>query len=208
MFILSLGNVDKIVQEIIASAEKEKQEIENKAKVRITELNEAASKDLDRIRNQIVEEMHGTINAENKRILGKARLESKMSLLNEKEEKIQIVFEAAIEKLKSYTQTNDYSNTLINLAVTAGVALEGGELVVSLRKEDVSKFNKDTATQKISEQLNGNVSITVGSEEPKTRIGGLLIRKGKVFVDNTFESIISRRNDKLRTTVTEILFKV
>ena len=204
---MSLGNVDKIVQEIVTTAEKERENIENKAKSRITELNDAASKDLDRIRNQLAEQQRNTIEAENKRILGKARLESKMNLLKEKENKITEVFDKAVEKLVSYTQTSDYDNTLVNLAVKAGTALEGGDLTVLLRKTDVNKFKKDLVVEKIKEQLSGNVSITISPDEPRTKIGGLIVSKGNIFVDNTFESIIARRNDQLRSKVIEILFQ-
>jgi vacuolar-type H+-ATPase subunit E/Vma4 len=202
-----MSNIDKIVQEIVSSAEKEKEEIEKSGKSKINEINDAASKNLDRIRNQIVEKNKSSIEAENKRMLGKSRLESKMKLLNEKENKIKMVFDEAIEKLKSYTQTSDYGATLTNLAVSGGSALEGGDLTILLRKEDVSKFNKDESAQKIKEITNSQVSLTVSSEEPKTRIGGLIVQKEGIFVDNTFESIIHRRNAKLREKVTEILFK-
>jgi vacuolar-type H+-ATPase subunit E/Vma4 len=118
-----------------------------------------------------------------------------------------MVFDEVVSKLKSFTQSGDYSSTLRNLAVSGGVALEGGDLTVLLRKEDVSKFNKDEAVQKIKELTNTEVTVTIRPEESKTKIGGLMIEKGNIFVDNTFESIIQRRNAKLRETVTEILFK-
>ncbi|MHA2103580.1 MAG: V-type ATP synthase subunit E [Candidatus Hodarchaeales archaeon] len=204
---MSLGNIDKIVQEIVSTAEIEREKIEKIAKNKITELNDTASKDLDRIRNQILEKNRSTVEAENKRMLGKSRLESKMILLNEKENKIKMVFDEVVSKLKSFTQSGDYSSTLRNLAVSGGVALEGGDLTVLLRKEDVSKFNKDEAVQKIKELTNTEVTVTIRPEESKTKIGGLMIEKGNIFVDNTFESIIQRRNAKLRETVTEILFK-
>lgn len=202
-----MSNIDKIVLEIISSAEKEKEEIEKSVKDKINEVNDAASKNLERIRNQIGEKNRSSIEAENKRMLGKSRLESKMALLNEKESKIKMVFDEAVEKLKSYTKTGEYEATLTNLAVSGGLALEGGDLIISLRKEDVSKFNKDESIRIISESTSSPVSMTVSSEEPKTRIGGLIVRKGDIFVDNTFESIILRRKAKLREKVTEILFK-
>jgi vacuolar-type H+-ATPase subunit E/Vma4 len=207
VYVLSLGNIDKIVQEIVSTAEIEREKIEKKAKNKITELNDTASKDLDRIRNQILEKNRSTIEAENKRMLGKSRLESKMILLNEKENKVKMVFAEVVNKLKSFTQTGDYSSTLRNLAVSGGVALDGGDLTVFLRKEDVSKFNKDEVVQKIKELSNTEVTVTISHEESKTKIGGLMIQKSNIFVDNTFESIIQRRNAKLREIVTEILFK-
>jgi vacuolar-type H+-ATPase subunit E/Vma4 len=207
VYVLSLGNIDKIVQEIVSTAEIEREKIEKKAKNKITELNDTASKDLDRIRNQILEKNRSTIEAENKRMLGKSRLESKMILLNEKENKVKMVFAEVENKLKSFTQTGDYSSTLLNLAVSGGVALDGGDLTVLLRKEDVSKFNKDEAVQKIKELTNTEVTVTISPEESKTKIGGLFIQKINIFVDNTFESIIQRRNAKLREIVSEILFK-
>jgi vacuolar-type H+-ATPase subunit E/Vma4 len=140
-------------------------------------------------------------------MLGKSRLESKMILLNEKENKVKMVFAEVENKLKSFTQTGDYSSTLLNLAVSGGVALDGGDLTVLLRKEDVSKFNKDEAVQKIKELTNTEVTVTISPEESKTKIGGLFIQKINIFVDNTFESIIQRRNAKLREIVSEILFK-
>ncbi|MHA1983604.1 MAG: V-type ATP synthase subunit E, partial [Candidatus Hodarchaeales archaeon] len=155
----------------------------------------------------ILEKNRSTIEAENKRMLGKSRLESKMILLNEKENKVKMVFAEVENKLKSFTQTGDYSSTLLNLAVSGGVALDGGDLTVLLRKEDVSKFNKDEAVQKIKELTNTEVTVTISPEESKTKIGGLFIQKINIFVDNTFESIIQRRNAKLREIVSEILFK-
>ena len=201
------GSIEKITQEILAAAEIERKRAENETQERISELQLTAKRDLERIRSQMTEANKSAIEAEVKRVLGKERMDSKMSMLKEKEHAIETVFREVVQRLRSFTQTEKYGKTLTDLATTAGVALEGGDLQISLRKEDASKINKEEIVKRIKEQThNPSTTLAISLDLLQTEIGGLVVRKEEIFVDNTFEVIIDRRRESLRQLCAEILF--
>jgi len=201
------GSIEKITQEILAAAEIERKRAENETQERISELQLTAKRDLERIRSQMTEANKSAIEAEVKRVLGKERMDSKMSMLKEKEHAIETVFREVVQRLRSFTQTEKYGKTLTDLATTAGVALEGGDLQISLRKEDASKINKEEIVKRIKEQThNQSTTLAISLDLLQTEIGGLVVRKEEIFVDNTFEVIIDRRRESLRQLCAEILF--
>ena len=98
MNILSVsGNLEKISSEIFAEAEKEITKIKTIADSRIKEIHEVASKDRERLQTQIAEKTMMDIELSTKRALGKARMEGKLELLNEKERYVGMVLDTVMD---------------------------------------------------------------------------------------------------------------
>ena len=206
--ILSIsGNLEKISSEIFAEAEKEITKIKTIADSRIKEIHEVASKDRERLQTQIAEKTMMDIELSTKRALGKARMEGKLELLNEKERYVGMVLDTVMDNAKDFTNSNDYRALLTNLAITGATALEGGNIEVVLRKEDVNKFNLAEAAKKTQEKLNKPVIFTLSQDPIHTRIGGIVLRKENISVDNTLEALFERRKDSLREITAQILFE-
>ena len=110
------------------------------------------------------------------------------------------------QKISSLLQSSDYSTILGNLIVQAGSSLGGGNLEVSVTKTDASKVNVNDLAQKISSKTGTQTTITHNPQDIKTRLGGAIVKKSDLWVDNTFESIIERRNESIRAEIAKILF--
>lgn len=198
--------IDKIKVEIDNQAdielEKIKAEIDEKLKI----IHEATDKEVTKIKQHIEDTTRSSAESQAKRELGKTRLQAKMTFLAEKEAGIDTVFEEGKKNIASILQSSDYPNILGNLIVSAGVSLGGGNLAVKVTKADSSKINVSDLTQKISSKTGNQTAISVEAAELKTKLGGAIIQKSDLWVDNTFESIIERRSESIRAEIAKILF--
>ena len=208
MNILSVsGNLEKISSEIFAEAETEITSIKNIAESRIKEITDVVTKDREKLKTQITEKAMMDIDLSSKRALGKARMEGKLELLNVRENFVTMVLDAVMNKSKDFTKSDVYRALLTNLAISAALALEGGNIEVLLRKEDLNKFNLAETTKKAQEKLNKPVTFTISQDPIHTRIGGIVLRKENISVDNTLESLFDRRRDALREIADKVLFE-
>ena len=62
-------------------------------------------------------------------------------------------------------------------------------------------------TKKAQEKLNKPVTFTISQDPIHTRIGGIVLRKENISVDNTLESLFDRRRDALREIADKVLFE-
>ena len=201
------GNLEKISSEIFAEAETEITSIKNIAESRIKEITDVVTKDREKLKPQITENAMMDIDLSSKRALGKARMEGKLELLNVRENFVTMVLDAVMNKSKDFTKSDVYRALLTNLAISATLALEGGNIEVLLRKEDLNKFNLAETTKKAQEKLNKPVTFTISQDPIHTRIGGIVLRKENISVDNTLESLFDRRRDALREIADKVLFE-
>ncbi len=201
------SQIEKIQNEIdnSASLELEKLKAETDEKLKI--IHDATEKEISKIQQSIVDSARSKNENAAKRELGQARLQAKMSYLAEKENGITAIFEEGKKQIASVVQSSDYATILSNLIVSAGVNLGGGELVVSVPKNDTSKVNTSDIAQKISSKSGTQTTVKLDSVEPKTKLGGAIIKKSDIWVDNTFEAIIERRTESIRAELAKILFE-
>ena len=200
------NQIDKIKTEIYEQADVELEKIKSETNEKIKIIQEATDKEINKIKQTIEEASKSNIENQSKRDLGQARLQAKMSYLSEKESGISTVFEEGKKKIATLLQTSDYGSILSDIIVSAGVSLGGGNLMVSLSKADQSKINLGDIAQKISAKSGVNSSVTFDGSELKTKLGGAIIKKDDLWVDNTFDAIIERRNEVLRAEISKILF--
>ncbi|MHA2366526.1 MAG: V-type ATP synthase subunit E, partial [Candidatus Hodarchaeales archaeon] len=186
------SSVEKITDQILAEATIEFEIINTETQEKTKEIQLATEKEIEKIKSSIVESGKGMLENESKRTLGQSRLEAKMNFLNAKEEGLQVIFTEGKLKLTSLTNSSEYSKIIADLAITAGLALGGGDLTLSLREIDKSKVNLDSLSREISEKSGIPSKLTIESSIT-TKLGGLIINKGDIWVDNTFEAIIDRR---------------
>ena len=198
--------IDKIRVEIYNQADLELEKIKAETNEKLKIIQEATDKEVSKIKQHIEDTTKSSSESQAKRELGKSRLQAKMSFLAEKEAGINTVFEEGKKKIASLLQSSDYSNILGNLIVSAGVSLGGGNLKIKVTKAVSSKVNVSDVTQKISSKTANQTSISEESTEMKTILGGVIIQKSDLWVDNTFESIIERRSESIRAEIAKILY--
>lgn len=197
--------VQKITEQIMSEAAKESSLIQDRSQHQIAEIENAAQKEIGKIRSRIEESGKNNIDNQNKRLLGQARLNAKMKLLNAQQVGLDEVFAHGKLKLEDLNKSNEYSSILADLTIVAGIALGGGDLQISVRKMDTSKLSVDVVTKKITDETGVSTKLSLDNVT-NTKFGGVIAKKGEIWVDNTFESIIDRREDVIRNEIAKILF--
>jgi len=171
-------NVDKILKD----AQKTTKEMKLKAKKELTEQLEKIRDDGEK-RITIMRNIH----------LSEARRASSRNILNAKEELIETSFAQAREQLRTLTG-QEYRDIMTRL-IKESLALIGDTGVATLTREEdkaiLSSFPNITVKPKLAPGL-----------------GGLIIesKDGKLVVDNTFEAILNRHREDIRTEVANILY--
>ena len=128
-------------------------------------------------------------------------------VLSEKNRLITSVLNEAKNRLVGMQKSEKYVTVLEKLIVDAGAVLGGGMLEVVLNENDSTlplKFDK--LEKEISDRSGAQTQLKVS--EQKTKVVGVIVKTidDQIFVDNTFEAILSRHESKFRLKIAQILF--
>ncbi len=128
-------------------------------------------------------------------------------VLFEKDRLIISVLNEVKNRFVNLQKSEEYLPVLEKLIVDAGTVLDGGTLEVMLNENDLSlplKLNK--LEKKIADGTGVKTRLKISKQQ--TKAVGVIVKNndGKIFVDNTFEAILSRRERELRLKIARILF--
>jgi len=127
-------------------------------------------------------------------------------VLSEKNRLITNVLNEVKKRLVNLKKSEGYVPVLEKLIVDAGAVLGGGMLEVVLNENDSTLVKLNKLEKKISDR--SSVDTQLKFSEQKTKAVGVIVKTidDRIFVDNTFEAIVSRRERELRLNITRILF--
>jgi len=128
-------------------------------------------------------------------------------VLSEKDRLITSVLTEAKNRLVNMQNSEEYFPVLEKLIVDASAVLDGGILEVVLNEKDSTLPLKiDKLEKEISDRTGFQTQLKFS--EQKTEAVGVIVKTidDRIFVDNTFEAILSRRERKLRLKIAQILF--
>ena len=128
-------------------------------------------------------------------------------VLSEKDRLITSVLTEAKNRLVNMQNSEEYFPVLEKLIVDASAVLDGGILEVVLNEKDSTLPLKiDKLEKEISDRTGFQTQLKFS--EQKTEAVGVIVKTidDRIFVDNTFEAILSRRERKLRLIIAQILF--
>ena len=128
-------------------------------------------------------------------------------VLSEKERLVTSVLNEVKNRLVNLQKSEEYLPVLEKLIIDAGTVLGGGTLEVMLNENDSSlplKLNK--LEKKIADGTGVKTRLKISKQQIKAV--GVIVKTvdGRIFVDNTFEAILSRRERELRLKIARILF--
>jgi vacuolar-type H+-ATPase subunit E/Vma4 len=128
-------------------------------------------------------------------------------VLSEKNRLITSVLDEAKQKLLNMQNSEKYFEVLQKLIVDTGTVLGGGTLEVVLNKKDSTLALKfDELEKEISNRSGVRSHLKLSKQ--KANVVGVIVKTvdNKIFVDNTFEAILNRRQRELRLKIAQILF--
>jgi len=144
-------------------------------------------------------------------LISEAKMNSRRKELEAREELIEESFAKAgaeLERIAS-TSSEEYVESLKNVVSEAATEIGGGELVVLLKEEDISKIKDEIKDieKDITDKTGQKTTFEIG-ETIKT-IGGVVVKtkSGEIEVNNTIEARMLRFKKALRSEVAKVLFK-
>ncbi len=194
-----LKDARKQAESIIADAKKSAESVVEKqrqlalqnAEKRTNALLEKAANDADII--------SGKVSIDIKRQAG-------WIVLSEKNRLITSILDAAKNRLVNMQKSEKYVPVLRKLIVDAGIVLGGGILKVVLNENESKLVHFDELEKEISDKSGVQTQLKVS--EQKNNAVGVIVKTedDQIFVDNTFEAILSRREKELRLKIARFLF--
>ena len=128
-------------------------------------------------------------------------------VLSEKDRFITSVLTEAKNKLVNMQNSKEYFPILEKLIVDSAAVLDGGILEVLLNKKDLAlPLKLDKLEKEISDRIGVKTQLRF-SDQHITAVGVIVKTvDDRIFVNNTFEVILSRRERELRLKIAQILF--
>ncbi len=203
-----MSDIQQLEQEILQDAQNSAETILKEAKKEADEiLNQARSKNSE-LKEKIEQEKISRQEIEVQRELSRIRIKNKIDLENLKESLVQEIFENSIYRIKEMREQKDqrYSNSLTDLIVVSCSILEGGEMTISLHPSDVQSINTNSLESEIAKKTGTSTKLNVTSSEHDLTNGGVIVQKGPLMVNNTFNAIFDRRKEAIRNRLSSIIF--
>jgi len=204
------SGADKIVSSILSEAQSKADTIIQEAEKEATLIVEEGEKEAALEKERILENAKKQSAMKYQQLISEAKMNSRRAELEAREELIESAFKNAVEELKKIASTSseEYKNSLKKIITEASVEIGGGDLILSLKEEDVQKI-KDaipSIEKSIEEKTGQKTTLEIG--ENINTIGGAVVKtkNGNIEVNNTIEARMQRFKKVLRSEVAKVLF--
>ncbi|MGF7119416.1 V-type proton ATPase subunit E [Methanobacterium oryzae] len=204
------SGADKIVSSILSEAQSKTDAIIQEAEKEAALIIEEGKKKAVLEKERILENANKQSAMKYQQLLSEAKMNSRRAELEAREDVIESAFKGAEEELKkiAFTSSEEYKESLKKIIEEASIEIGGGDLVLSLKEEDVAKIKDAIPTiEKNIEDKTGNKTTLEIGENIKT-IGGAVVKtkNGDIEVNNTIEARMQRFKKVLRSEVAKVLF--
>lgn len=142
------------------------------------------------------------------RVVGKARNDAHMRILDAKARLIGETFDQAKKRFEKERASAQYKTFLKNLIINAGTQINDIDIIVLVRKEDQAIVSKITGLGTAITQTTGkSTKVTIG-KTPMNILGGVLVqnKEGNITVDYRLETLLSQVEVQQRTMIAKTLF--
>jgi len=142
-------------------------------------------------------------------ILAETKRKVNWDVLSEKDRLIANVMNEAKLRLTDLAKTQKYLPLVEKLIVQAGTVLRGGSIQVTLNERDSNlPLKLDRLAKEIERETGAKTRLEISKEKLNVS-GGVSLKTpdGKVVVDNTFETILRRREIDLKPKIAKVLFR-
>jgi V/A-type H+-transporting ATPase subunit E len=202
---------NKIVSSIMSDAQIKADSIIQEAEKEAALILEEGEREAILEKEKILENAEKQSKMKYQQLISEAKMNSRRAELEAREELIEQAFEKAEAELNKIASTSseEYRESLEKIIEEASIEIGGGDLVLSIKEEDVAKIKNSIPD--IEKTIEGKTSTktTIEIGENIKTIGGAVIKtkNGDIEVNNTIEARIQRFKKSLRSEVAGILFK-
>ncbi|MEK7395805.1 MAG: V-type ATP synthase subunit E [Candidatus Poribacteria bacterium] len=196
-------SLEKIIERIKQDAQAQVDGLKDKASKEAGKILQNAGDEANSYKAQALENAKAEAQQRKQRLISSANLEFRKEILAEKQNAIDLAFQKAVNTL---TQMNDeeYRQTIKKMLISS-VQTGDEELVLSVRdKARINEnFLKDVNKELAKVRKKGNLKI---SKDTYNILGGFVLRKGNIEINNSFESLFKSFRDDLEAEVSKVLF--
>jgi V/A-type H+-transporting ATPase subunit E len=195
-------SLEKILAKIKDDAQREADRIKGQAEAKASRIIDDAKKQAEDKKKELIDEAKESASQHKERKVSMAALDFRKEILEEKQKAIDLAFEKAREQLLSLSEQK-YLELLEDLILDSA---EVGDEELILSPEDQKKLYQGFI-ESLNVKLNaagkkGNLTI---SEETRNISGGVILRRGKIEVNSSFESLLDASRDELEADVSKLL---
>lgn len=197
-----MANLDNLISKIMSDANGKAEEIIEGAKKQEKEIiNEKVSK-AEKEKDEIVKKAYVEANSRKERIISNAHLSVRNRKLEAKGEVINKIYDEVLDKLNKLPQEK-YLTFIKESLVSLNI--QGDEEII-LSNHD--KYIKAQLIDEVNEELRrrgkkGEIQI---SSEKRDFIGGFILSKNGIEINNTFEALVFSLRDELDPDIIKIIF--
>lgn len=195
-------SLEKILAKIKDDAQREADRIKGQASAKSSQIIKDAKQQADVTKEQLIDEAKQRASRYKERQVSMASLDFRKAVLEEKQKAIDLAFEKAMEQLLSL-KGQKYLELLEELILES---VEVGDEELILSSEDQKKlyqgFIESLNVKLNAEGKKGELKI---SEETRDISGGVILRRGKIEINSSFESLLESSRDELEAEVSKLL---
>lgn len=195
---------EKVTARILEEAKKEASEIKKEAEEKAAHISEDAHLKAKEIEKKNREQAKKLFKEEKSKILALSKMHMRNEILKEKTVIIDEAFKRSIESLVNRPK-KEYQTIIRNLILKS---CEVGDEEVIIVKKDRDKLDTKFLS-KINKEIKkaGKKGTLQFSNEGGNFSGGVILRKGNVEMNATFETLLEGTRDELEMELAKILFK-
>jgi len=196
-------SLEKILERIEQDAQNEADKIKSRASANADEIIKKAEAEAEELKAQALEDAKDEAEQRKERIIATARLDLRKELLAEKQNAIDIAFREAIESLVNMDD-GKYREIMQDMILPN---VQTGEEEIVLSDRDKTRLG-ESFLKEINKQLSksgGKGNLTI-SPDSYNILGGFVLRRGKIELNSSFESLFKSSRYDLETEVSKILF--
>jgi V/A-type H+/Na+-transporting ATPase subunit E len=204
------SGADKIVSSILSDAQSKADSIIQDAEKEAAIIVEEGEKEAVLEKERILENAKKQSAMNYQQLNSEAKMKSRRAELEAREEIIESAFKNAEEELEKIASTSseEYKESLRKIIEEASFEIGGGDLVLSLKEEDVAKIKNSIPAIENEIEIKSGTKTTLEIGENINTMGGAVVKtkNGDIEVNNTIEARLQRFKKVLRSEVAKILF--
>lgn len=191
--------VELLCQEILNQGKHEAEKIVSQARGKADQIVAAEEARGQEAVRRASEEWRAQALVTARNLVDRAALESKRRVAEAKESLIEEIFKLGMERLQAFRYQADYPDWLRRLLLKALQELTGKGLHILANPEEAKWLTAELLTE-VSQETGTHLELKLDAEVPPG--GFIAIREdGRMRLDLTFQGIINRQREKLRTEI-------
>lgn len=196
-------SLEKIIERIEQDAKNQAEEIIKNASANSDKIIQEANERANQVKSQALEESKKQASVHKQRLISTASLDLRKDILIEKQRTIDSAFQEAMDNLLKM-RDDEYQKIIIKMILPN--VLTGNEEII-LSERDKTRLGKGFL-DKINNELSkaGKKGRLTIAKDSYNILGGFVLRRGNVELNNSFESLFNSIREDIESEVSKVLF--